>query len=248
MFHAVLRWQHALLAAFAFLFLAPRAAAELPSSPTGFVTDQAQVLPANQRSALEALLRELERKTSAEVAVVTLLSLDGRPVEDVAVELYKKWGIGKSDRDNGVLFLVAPTERRLRLEVGYGLEGLIPDGRAGRILDEAVLPSFKAGDVSRGVIAGAVRVAQIVAQDAGVTLEGGGGAAPARRSRKGSLISTILLFIFALIFIRNPWLLLFFLASGRGGGGGFGGGGFGGGGFGGFGGGSSGGGGASRGW
>lgn len=234
---------------FALGFFPALAIAALPERPAGHVTDQAQVLNDSTERQVEMILTDLEQKTSAEVAVVTVTSLEGGTVDDVANRLFESWKIGKKGQDNGVLFLIAPTERKMRIEVGYGLEGLITDAKAGRLLDEIVLPSFRQGQLSHGVAMGAFAIAQIIAQDKGVQLTGG---APPRSQAKrpASMLEKIFGFLFliliAMVFIRHPFLFLL-LMSGRGGGG-WSGGGFGGGGFGGFGGGGSGGGGASRGW
>ena len=103
---------------------------------------------------LTARLAGLERDTSAEVAVVTIETLGGHPIEEYAAGLFERWGIGKKDKDNGVLFLVAYDESELRIEVGYGLESVITDGRAGRILDREVIPRFRDGDYDEGILAG----------------------------------------------------------------------------------------------
>ena len=92
------------------------------------------------------MLRDVEQQTTAEIAVVTVPSLDGMTVEEYASRLFKAWGIGKKGRDNGVLVLVAPTEHKMRIEVGYGLEAVLPDGLAGQIVRTECLPRFKEGD------------------------------------------------------------------------------------------------------
>ena len=224
--------------------------AENRRQPTGYVTDEARLLNQQTRESLESVLADLEQKTSAQVAVVTVPSLDGRDVSEFAADLFKRWGIGKKGKDNGVLFLIAPNERKMRIEVGYGLEGLIPDSVAGRIMDEQVLPYFKGGEPNSGVLMGTISIAQTIARDAHVTLSEPALPQESRplRARGGfaqNLFSFIIFIVFLIAVIRHPWLLLLFLG-GRGGG--WSGGGFGGDGFGGFGGGSSGGGGASRGW
>jgi uncharacterized protein len=229
------------------------AVADLPNKPRGYVTDEAHILDAATINQIEQLSVELEEKTSAELGVVTISSLEGRDIEGYASDLFQKWGLGKKGKDNGVLLLIAPNDRRGRLEVGYGLEGLIPDGLAGRILDEAVIPFFRQGNMAGGVLSGAMQTAQIIAQGHNVQLtripNGYKRQLNQRKSRSPlSLGLGFLLFLIMLIlFVRHP-LLFWLLLSGRGGGGGWGGGGFGGGGFGGFGGGMSGGGGSSRGW
>jgi uncharacterized protein len=229
------------------------AVADLPNKPRGYVTDEAHILDAATINQIEQLSVELEEKTSAELGVVTISSLEGRDIEGYASDLFQKWGLGKKGKDNGVLLLIAPNDRRGRLEVGYGLEGLIPDGLAGRILDEAVIPFFRQGNMAGGVLSGAMQTAQIIAQGHNVQLtripNGYKRQLNQRKSRSPlSLGLGFLLFLIMLIlFVRHP-LLFWLLLSGRGGVGGWGGGGFGGGGFGGFGGGMSGGGGSSRGW
>ncbi len=238
------------------LVLTPLAALAAFPSPTGFVNDFAGVISPSTREHLESMLTSFERSTGDEIAVVTLPSLEGDTVENVAVQLYQQWGIGKKGKDNGALFLVAPSDRKARIEVGYGLEGVINDALAGRLLDDYVIPRFKAGEMDGGIAAGALAIVKTIATKEGIEFDAdaafGRGATKlsieiTNRSENTvlSIIGKIFLFlIMAYLFIRHPWLLLLFLGSmGRGGGsGGFGGG------FGGFGGGLSGGGGASRGW
>jgi uncharacterized protein len=226
--------------------------------PAGYVTDRAGILNASERAQLESVLAELEAKTSAEMAVVTLPSLNGGEINDFANRLFERWRIGKKGKDNGVLFLAAIEDRKLRIEVGYGLEPVLNDARAGRILDEVVIPHFRRGQMGTGLVQGTLTVADIIARNAGVQLGTRPARAPSRGSRNpvGKILPFLVLMALLFIFRRNPLLAILLASSARRGGrrghfggGGFGGsGGFGGGGFGGFGGGSSGGGGASRGW
>lgn len=130
--------------------------------PAGYVNDGAVVLDATTRAELVALLREVEQQTTAEIALVTVPSLDGMTIEEYANRLFTAWGIGKKGHDNGVLFLVAPADRKVRIEVGYGLEPVLPDGLAGEIIRTNVLPRFKEGDYTRGIRDGLTRVATIV--------------------------------------------------------------------------------------
>jgi uncharacterized protein len=145
-------------------------AQEFPA-PVGRVNDFARLLRAEDPQALEELLGGLERDTSAEIAVVTVRSLEGRSVEEYANRLFSEWGIGKKDRDNGVLILVARDEREMRIEVGYGLEGVLPDGLAGAIIRETFVPHFQAGDYPTGIREGAARVVDIVRRNETVTSE-----------------------------------------------------------------------------
>jgi uncharacterized protein len=126
--------------------------------PQGYVNDFAGLLSAESRAQLESQLARLEQDTTAQVAVVTIKSLEGSTIEDYASRLFEKWGIGKKGKENGVLFLVAKDERKLRIEVGYGLEAIITDSRAGRIRDNDILPSFKKGDYENGIIAGVTAI------------------------------------------------------------------------------------------
>ena len=130
--------------------------------PAGYVNDGAGVLDAKARAEFSALLRDVEQQTTAEIALVTVASLDGMTVEEYANRLFKEWGIGKKGHDNGVLVLVAPTEHKMRIEVGYGLEPVLPDGLSGEIIRTACLPRFKEGDYPRGIRDGLTRVAGIV--------------------------------------------------------------------------------------
>ncbi len=215
----------------------------------GPVNDFANVISASEENQLRAILTELQQKTGDAVVVVTLPSLDGGQIDDFSTRLFERWGIGQKGKDNGVLLLGATQEgrgNRLRIEVGYGLEGVINDAAAGRILDTTVLPAWNQRQYGAAIASGAVAIAQRVATDKGVRLSG----APqhsrsAQPKRKTNPVLNVLFVIgFIYMAIRHPrLLLLLILTSGRGGGGG---GGFGGGGFGGFGGGMSGGGGASR--
>ncbi|MFB3903731.1 MAG: YgcG family protein [Acidobacteriota bacterium] len=226
-------------------------------NPTGYVNDFAGVFRPEQRQDLEQYLAALEQKTTSQVAVVTVPSLEGNEIRDFANRLFERWGIGRKGQDNGLLLLAAIQDRKVWIEVGYGLEPVIPDARAGRVLDEYVIPYFKQGDYGTGLSEGARAIGGIIAQEAGVQLDGApvrGSPQPAPEEGRGiGCLGYIIIAILILVFIRHPFLLLFLLqilSSGGGGrrGGGFGGGGFGGGGFGGFGGGSSGGGGAGRSW
>lgn len=212
-----------------------------------FVYDYARVLNQGQWSSLQGLLNELSRRTDATVVVVVTPSLDGGEVADLANRLYEKWGIGKKGQDKGVLLLAALQDRKIRIEVGYGLEGILPDAKVGRILDETVIPAFREKRFAEGVMGGSYSIAKIVAEDAGVSLSAGQPIRVQSRQQRGSaLLGLLFLIIFIPILIRHPFLALFLLSSGMRGSG-FSGGGFGGG-FGGFGGGLSGGGGASRSW
>jgi uncharacterized protein len=220
-------------------------------SPQGYVNDLAQVIPADQKQTLENFLGQVEQQTGSQIAVVTIPSVDGGDIDGAAVDLFKKWGIGQKGKDNGVLILAAIQDRKMRIEVGYGLESVITDGTAGDIIRENIRPQFRQGDYGGGLTSGAAEVAQLIAQSEGVTLNGQIPVDPDQGRGAHLIGELIVLGVFLLfIIITRGWGLFFgggFYGGGRWGGGGFGGS-SGGGGFGGFGGGGSGGGGASGGW
>jgi uncharacterized protein len=226
--------------------------------PTGYVTDLAAAITPDTKTRLEALCRAVEEKTGAQIAVVTLHSLEGDSVENFAVDLYKQLGVGSKGDNRGVLLLVAPDEHKYRVEVGYGLEPVINDARAGDA-GRAMVPLLRQGNYSAAIDTATWTLAKYIADDRGVSLSGQP-PAPQRREREHS--SPISLW--AILFVI--WIIFSIARAGRRGGGGgwwigpmlggigggWRGGGFGGssggGGFGGFGGGSSGGGGASGSW
>ena len=127
-----------------------------------WVTDMPRALRAETIARLNATLGDLERTTGAEMAVVVIKSLDGLSVEEAAVKLFQLWGIGKKSQDNGLLLLWSTGDRRVRVEVGYGLEGTLPDGKVGAILDSYVIPKFKAGDFDQGILDGVDALVRVV--------------------------------------------------------------------------------------
>lgn len=221
--------------------------------PVGFVNDFANVIPASDEREITTICTELKQKTGAEIAVVTMSSIGDYEYRDYANRLFKAWSIGERGKDNGALVFNAVKERKIWIEIGYGLEGILPDGLVGEIRDRYFIPYLKNGDYGRGHLTGTVALASVIAKDRGVKLTGQINVpVQERRSESGrsgiSKILSILFFIFLMIVTRGrilPWLLLGSMMGGGGrrsgdwgGGGGFGGG------FGGFGGGMSGGGGA----
>lgn len=126
-----------------------------PRTTSGsWVADPAGHLRPATVATLDSMISALERETTAEVAVVVIDSLDGLDPSQAALVLHRRWGVGKRERDNGLLFLWSPALRRTYISVGYGLEGVVTDSRAGAILDEHVIPHFRAGDFDAGVVAG----------------------------------------------------------------------------------------------
>ncbi len=231
----------------------------------GYVNDFANVIDSESARKIEAAASKVKEATGAEIAVVTVESVEPyADINEYSIELAEKWKVGQADQDNGIIFVMSMEERQVRIEVGYGLEGAIPDGRAGEILDEQVLPYLQQGDFGTGFLAGTIEVAREIADEYNVEL-GTLDAPPTpsrSQSRRGSddggipagLIFFILIFFFGGGRMFWPLFFLSGITGGRhyrGGFGssGFGGSSFGGGGsFGGFGGGGFGGGGASRGF
>jgi uncharacterized protein len=151
--------------------LPPLAYAQDLPKYTGYVNDFSNLLNAETRTELEELLRATEAETTAEIAVAIVPSLDGMTVEEYANRLFREWGIGKEDVDNGVLVLVAPTQREMRLEVGYGLEPVLPDGLAGEIIRTNFLPHFREDRYAAGITEGVTRVVDVVRKKHVVTAE-----------------------------------------------------------------------------
>ncbi|MEO8812580.1 MAG: TPM domain-containing protein [Caulobacteraceae bacterium] len=241
------------------LVFAPALAAA-PSFPalTGRVVDDAHVLTPQVQADLTAKLASLEQQTTRQLVVVTLPGLGGYDIQDYGYQLLRKWGIGQKGTNNGALFIVVPSEHKVRIEVGYGLEPVLTDALSSVILQQAVLPKFRAGDVSGGVVDGTdAIVQQLSLPDADAQAKVAQAARPPARhfSPFGAIVPIVFIFfLVSSIFGRRGgggmgWLLPMMILGGSRGGWGGGGGGFGGGG-GGFsgGGGSGGGGGASGGW
>jgi len=219
--------------------------------PPAPVVDQAKVIDAQTRQRLTSLSLEVKQRTSAELAVLTVATT--KPLDEFTygMQVLKTWSLGSAKEDYGLLFLVAVEDHRARFFTGYGLEGILPDGRLGAILDRYVIPRIRQGDIAGGIEAGMNEVARIV-----VTEIGDGRAPPKQRGGPGGGLSVAALLLIVLVWgvlavammgARRRYPPTFW-GGGFGGpmGGGFGGG-FGGGGFGG-GGGGFGGGGAGRGW
>lgn len=136
-----------------------------PGEATGYANDFAQILPADKRAALESKLSAFHSETGAEIAVATVKSLDGDTVEDFAAKLFQEWGIGRKDADNGMLILVAPNEREMRIEVGYGLEPSVTDAAASLIVRNIMIPAFQKGDYYAGIDAAADQAIGLIKND-----------------------------------------------------------------------------------
>ena len=223
---------------------------------TGRVVDDAHLLQPQTAAALDQRLAQIEAESSDQLVVVTLPSLQGYEIEEYGYQLGRAWGIGQAKLNNGVLLIIAPNERKVRIEVGYGLEGVLTDALSHQIITDKILPQFKAGNMEQGIVDGVNGIDEILKLS---PEERADRAAKAGISSQNTQVQAgpadvfgIIIFIIILIFIWVVFkispldlLLIILSSSGRGGGGGFGGGG--GGGFSG-GGGSFGGGGSSGSW
>lgn len=230
--------------------------------PTGYVNDFAHVLNPTTTAQITDTCRQIDQQAHAQIALVTINTLDGSDIESFAADLLKKWGVGEKSTDRGVLILYAIQDHRARIEVGYGLEPILPDGKVGAFQREAT-PLMRADDYNNALLLVTSRVAQVIASDAGIQLTGAPPSAPVQRVQQpggglsiGDIIGIVVVILLILFTPLRSVLFWMLFSGGFGGRGGFGGGGFGGGsggfggggGFGGFGGGSSGGGGASSSW
>jgi len=231
------------------------AAPKIPPVPTSeiYAQDYAQVLSRETRARINRLSSELSSRTGAQIAVVTIPSLEGESIEDYSLALFRKWGIGDRKLNNGVLILLSVEEKKSRIEVGYGLEGALPDAKTGRIQDTAMRPGIAAGDYNTALMNGYTAVLQEVAKEYEQQLKATTKSSPKKRANTGVDVwdsmpwwGQVLAGVVVLILLLIDWfvlggfftrLIFFFAWSGRGGGGGSGGG---------FGGGDGGGGGSSR--
>ena len=155
----------ALFAFVAFLLVLPALALDFPAL-SGRVVDDAGILDGETRAALTQKLAEFEAKTTDQLVVVTLKSLQGTSIEDFGVELGRHWQIGQRDKNNGVLLIVAPNERRVRIEVGYGLEGALTDAVSRLIIENGIAPRFRAGDFAGGITRGVDDIISVLSGDA----------------------------------------------------------------------------------
>ena len=235
---------------FVLLTVATGVAREVPKA-TGYVTDNGNLISQTVQLKLEQFLHDFEASDSTQITVLTISSLEGENLEEYSLRVLEQWGVGQKDKDNGALLIVAKDDRKIRIEVGYGLEGRLTDLLAGRIIDNEISPRFKQGDFDGGIVSGVIGMAEAVRG------EYTGTGKTQTRKKKSSPFGLIFLLFFLGPFLarlggrrshRSRRSGIFFGGPFIGGGGGFGGGGFGGGGGFSGGGGGGGGGGASGGW
>lgn len=219
--------------------------------PKGLVNDFANVIPATYEKKILAITEELLKKTEIPVVVLTMPDIGGEDYNEYANRIYEYWGIGKKGVDKGILIFVTIRERKMRIEVGYGLEGILPDGLVGEIRDKYMIPYLKENRFGEGILSGTIAICNIIAKNEGIKLTGLPATKKVKKRKSFGLLPLIGIIIFISLLIpsrrRGGFFFFppFFIGGGGFGGGGYssGFGGFGGG-FGGFGGGLSGGGGA----
>lgn len=184
-------------------FVTPPGAAAADPAPAlrGPLVDEAGVVEPEMARAVEALARELQAKTGAEVAALTVRSTAPLTAFDYGMRVLEEWRLGRAGRDDGLLLLVVVDERQVRFFQGYGLEGILPDGRLGAILDQEVLPAFRAGSYGRGIHDGLRAAAAVIAEDAGVVLDGR--FTPRPPAPQGIDTATLLLLLFVVIVLLS---------------------------------------------
>jgi uncharacterized protein len=254
-----MHWQFKLLLLLCMLF--PLSVLAAPGQPASYVVDNAGVIEEGARSRLAGVLQELEQKTTVQMIILTVPSTEGIPIEQYSLQQAERWGLGRKDKDNGLLMVIAVKDRKYRFETGYGLEQILPDSMLGSIGRSYLVPAIKAGDYTKGVMNATSVIALTIADAQGIKLSGLPEVRQSGRRPHGSPIGAFIFFIIFVIILsslsrsRSGGILQAILlgtllgGGGRGGSGGFGS--FGGGGFGSFGGGGGGGfggGGASGGW
>ncbi len=185
-------WLLLLLAVLAFALTA-QARADAPDYPplSGRVVDEAGILSPGERASLDQTLADHEQRTGQQVVVVTLASLRGRTIEEYGYQLGRHWGIGEKDKNTGALFIIAPKERKLRIEVGYGLEGVLTDAASRIILETIVLPAFRSGQMGPGIVAGTGAILQ--------TIVGEAPERPAAKPKKSDDISPLTIFFIFIV-------------------------------------------------
>jgi uncharacterized protein len=192
--------------------LASAARAQKPKDlrPQGYVSDFAGVINSPTQQQLTAICAELDQRADAQIAVVSVKSLEGEPIEDYSIDLATRWGIGPKQKDRGVMILLAPNDRQYRFEVGYGLEPILPDGLVGEFGREA-RPLLRDGNYSAALLLMTERVAAVIAKDRGVTLNSLAGVPQSEPQTQGApgpspLADLLQWFPFLLFFLIFPLL------------------------------------------
>ncbi len=224
-----------------------------PEKPSNYVTDLASILPSKDAESINSLFYELEQKTGAQILILTINSLEGDSIESFSLSMAEKWKPGVKGKDNGILITVSLLDKKYRIEVGYGLEGILPDSLAGTLGRQLLVPRFREGKYAEGLLDISSKIAGLVADHYGIALTYSQGfqSAPSKGTDTPQeleltdlLIIVVIILVVIYLLFRHPELLLLMLSRASSSGGGW----SGGGGFGGGRGGSFGGGGASGGW
>jgi uncharacterized protein len=204
----------ALLVALILLFAVPAGAQNFPPL-SGRVVDQADLLNPDQEADLTRRLETLEQASSRQLVVATVPDLQGYPIEDYGYRLGRHWGIGQSQANNGIILLVAPNERKVRIEVGYGLEPIMTDALSGLIINEQILPRFRDGDLAGGILAGAdAIIAQLQAPPEAAerrALEAAQSQSSGGSGEEAAVLGGLVGFF--VLFAIGFWILWFFLAA-----------------------------------
>lgn len=195
------------------LFWAPQAYAKIPERPPGPVYDGASIIPDDVEAVIDAKIRALSKDTGKTLVVATVPSLNGQEIEEYAVELFENWGIGDKVLDEGALILIAPNERRTRIEVGLGSEGILPDALAGRIIEQQMIPQFKSGNYGAGIAAATDGVIEQLRRE---PIEAKAVAAAAERAKRRTSnnnndgeFGSVLFWLFVFFFFILPMLRSF---------------------------------------
>ena len=190
------------------LTAAPADAQTFPKLAGNPVVDQANIIPAAEEAALNAQLLDLQQKTGHQLVVATVSDLEGNDVADYGYKLGRAWQIGDKEKDDGVVFLIAPNERRMNISVGYGLEPILTDALSGRIIRDVVTPKFKAGDMPGGIQDGVNAIAEQIRLTPEEAAARAAAADKAERDRAddGNFGGLFFIGFIILIFFIIPWL------------------------------------------
>jgi len=171
--------------------------------PDGYVTDRAGMLSLSAKENISAMIADLESKTDAEIAVATMDHLESGDIRSTAVSLFKQWGVGKKGKDNGILILLSKKERKVDIEIGYGMESVVTDGMAGEIIRNTMAPYFKTGDFDTGFYKAVEAIVVDIELSKGIPLKGGVQATPSEAPEKNNEKYGFLIFLvfFAIMFV-----------------------------------------------
>lgn len=201
---------------------------DIPRSPDRWVTDKAGFLSAPAVAALDSTLEDFERRTGRQVLVYIDETTGGIPIEDWASRAFQAWKVGRKGLDDGLVMFIMAADRKIRMEVGYGLEGLVPDITAGRVINDIMVPAIRNGENDRAVRDGVSSLLGVISGEPGAPAAGETGARTTRHLSTGEkILAGAAILFFLILFITHPslalWLLFSLISGGRGGGGGGGG-------------------------